>query len=98
MSFRFLIVLFFVFSCGTLGALVFSHRGLQDLLRLQSQMRKTEDHSLRLEKENQELSRQIDLLHKNDRQVVEDRLRQDLGYIKKGERLFFEHSSGSVFQ
>lgn len=98
MSFRFFITTFLIFFAISFGALVFSHRGLQDLVRLQGQMHKTQEHISRLEQENQELSRQIDLLQKNDQQIVEDRLRQDLGFIRKNEKLFFENSGGSTFQ
>lgn len=84
-------VALFLLSIVLLGV-VFSHHGFLDYLRLQKEIRATQDRITFVEKENQDLKRKVDLLEKPSPEFMENYLRGEVGFLKKNEILYFESS------
>jgi cell division protein FtsB len=67
--------------------LIFSHRGLYQIYRIQKDRGKIEQENARLAEENARLARTIDRLH-NDPEMIQDLIRRELNFVKKNEVIF----------
>lgn len=78
-----------VFAIAFAGML-FSHHGLLDLRRFQRQVEGTRQTVSRLEDENRQLRRELDLLQASSIQVKERKAREVYGWAQPGEQIFLE--------
>jgi len=92
MNLKLLIGLSFLCLACVAAAVFYSKHGLRDAFHLRSLMRLSEQHIERLEAENQELRRKLDLLDLNRMEILEDQLRQRYGYLMPNEILYLEPS------
>lgn len=67
--------------------IMFSHRGFYQVLRFQQEWLRLEQDNVRLAAENDRLARTIDRLQ-HDPEYIQDRIRQDLNFVKKNELIF----------
>jgi cell division protein FtsB len=67
--------------------ILFSHRGLYQVYRLQHDRLRLEQENVRLAAENARLARTIDRLH-HDPVMIQDLIRQELNFVKKDEIIF----------
>jgi cell division protein FtsB len=67
--------------------ILFSHRGLYNVYRFRQEWHRLEQENVRLAAENDHLARTIDRLQ-HDPEYIQDRIRQELNFIKKNELIF----------
>jgi len=68
-------------------AILFSHRGFYNVFRFRQEAVRLEQENVRLAAENNRLTRTIDRLQ-HDPEYIQDRIRQELNFIKKNEIIF----------
>jgi cell division protein FtsB len=69
------------------SVILFSHRGLYHIYRFRHERLRLEQENARLAAENLRLARTIDRLH-HDPAFIQDRIRQELNFVKKNEIIF----------
>lgn len=67
--------------------ILFSHRGFYNVLRFRQEWLRLEQDNIRLAAENDRLARTIDRLQ-HDPEYIQDRIRQELNFVKKNELIF----------
>lgn len=67
--------------------IMFSHRGFYNVLRFRQEWLRLEEDNTRLAAENDRLARTIDRLQ-HDPEYIQDRIRQELNFVKKNELIF----------
>jgi len=67
--------------------IMFSHRGFYNVLRFRQEWLRLEQDNVRLAAENDRLARTIDRLQ-HDPEYIQDRIRQELNFVKKNELIF----------
>jgi cell division protein FtsB len=67
--------------------IMFSHRGFYNVLRFRQEWQRLEQDNARLAVENDRLARTIDRLQ-HDPEYIQDRIRQELNFVKKNELIF----------
>jgi len=67
--------------------ILFSHRGFYNVFRFRQDWLRLEQENARLAKENDRLGRTIDRLQ-HDPEYIQDRIRQELNFVKKNELIF----------
>jgi cell division protein FtsB len=67
--------------------ILFSHRGFYNVLRFRQEWLRLEQDNVRLAAENDRLARTIDRLQ-HDPEYIQDRIRQELNFVKKNELIF----------
>lgn len=67
--------------------ILFSHRGFYNVLRFRQEWLKLEQDNAWLAAENDRLARTIDRLQ-HDPEYIQDRIRQELNFVKKNELIF----------
>jgi cell division protein FtsB len=78
-----------------LGALL-GDQGVVKLWRLKDEMKRVEEGNARIEARNQRLEEEINLLRTN-RKYLEALARKELGYMKRGEKIYwFPNEAGKV--
>jgi len=79
-------------SIAVFLGIVFSHHGLLDLRKFQSQLEATKERTAFLEDENRKLRRQLDLLEESSSQVLERKAREVFGLVRAGDTIYLEPS------
>lgn len=69
------------------AVILFSHRGLYNIYRFRHERLRLEQENTRLAAENESLARTIDRLY-HDPVFIQDRIRQELNFVKKNEIIF----------
>jgi hypothetical protein len=67
--------------------ILFSHRGFYNVFRFRQDWLRLEQENARLAAENDRLGRSIDRLQ-HDPEYIQDRIRQELNFVKKNELIF----------
>jgi len=67
--------------------ILFSHRGFYNVFRFRQEWLRLEQDNVRLAAENDRLTRTIDRLQ-HDPEYIQDRIRQELNFVKKNELIF----------
>lgn len=67
--------------------IMFSHRGFYHVFRFRQEWLRLEQDNVRLAAENDRLARTIDRLQ-HDPEYIQDRIRQELNFVKKNELIF----------
>jgi len=67
--------------------IMFSHRGFYNVLRFRQEWQRLEQDNALLAAENDRLARTIDRLQ-HDPEYIQDRIRQELNFVKKNELIF----------
>ena len=67
--------------------IMFSHRGFYNVLRFRQEWQRLEQDNVKLAAENDRLARTIDRLQ-HDPEYIQDRIRQELNFVKKNELIF----------
>jgi cell division protein FtsB len=67
--------------------ILFSHRGFYNVYRFHQEWLRLEQENSRLAADNDRLARSIDRLQ-HDPEYIQDRIRQDLNFVKKNELIF----------